>query len=212
MSQPQQFDISKLETTTTKVSPKEGMSPAIKKFLAENSKKATLNPSASENPVIESVIIEEPTVEAVVVNPEIVEETTEIVEEETGSPDELPVDESPIEEEQPSVADTPSVKGTRGVVQVSSQFYSSGKLITEKSDELVVPINPFPKDAPLAQVNYQSGLTINLGNYNSAKISVSITLPTTLDQINDCYKAAQEFVDTKVSEESEKIQDYRNRA
>lgn len=223
MSQsPQQFDINKLEApaASATVSPKEGMSPAVRKFLEENSKKKdSLNPSASES--------KEPPIkhEAVVVNPVLEEVTEEVVEEVTEEPTlDYPVEGEEVKEASPVVAESPklpseesplvadpAIKGTRGVVHTTKQFYSSRKLITESNEELVVPLNPFPKDAPLAQVSYQSGLTINLSNYNSAKISVSITLPTTLDQINDCYLAAQDFVDTKVSEESEKIQEYRSK-
>lgn len=49
-------------------------------------------------------------------------------------------------------------------------------------------------------ITVEGGRTINLGNYESAKIGVSITVPCDKDTLNDAYDFGTEWVSSKINE------------
>lgn len=51
-----------------------------------------------------------------------------------------------------------------------------------------------------AYVSYKSGRTINLGNYESQKYEIMVTMPCGPADINKTYDKAKEFVDAKLGE------------
>ena len=59
----------------------------------------------------------------------------------------------------------------------------------------------FPEDIVPAHVSATLGLTINLGNYESAKVSITTTLPCYIEEMEDAFKAAESFSGTKMLEE-----------
>lgn len=58
---------------------------------------------------------------------------------------------------------------------------------------------------PEAKVEFQCGLTKNLGNYESLKFHVGITIPCSLEDANEAYTQAKQWVDAKVNEINEEI-------
>lgn len=61
-------------------------------------------------------------------------------------------------------------------------------------------------EAP-AYVNVSMGLTRNIGNYESVRIHVGVTLPCAPDAkvVEETYKEAKAWVDTKVSEVNQEV-------
>ena len=61
---------------------------------------------------------------------------------------------------------------------------------------------PYESDNPeaLAKVQVSYSRTVNLGNYNSARVEVGVELPCHADEIQDAYDAAVEFVGPKYVE------------
>ena len=49
------------------------------------------------------------------------------------------------------------------------------------------------------------GLTLNLGNYEAAKISVTVELPCAPEDCEETYNDAVKFVEEKVAKEAAKI-------
>jgi hypothetical protein len=49
-------------------------------------------------------------------------------------------------------------------------------------------------------ITVEGGRTINLGNYESARIGVSVTVPCDKDTLNDAYEFATEWVSGKITE------------
>jgi hypothetical protein len=49
-------------------------------------------------------------------------------------------------------------------------------------------------------ITVEGGRTINLGNYESARIGVSVTVPCDKDTLNDAYEFATEWVSGKIVE------------
>lgn len=55
--------------------------------------------------------------------------------------------------------------------------------------------------APLmATIGITGGRVINLGNYESARLEVSIQMPTPVDEIDDTYAFCKDWIDTKIDE------------
>lgn len=52
---------------------------------------------------------------------------------------------------------------------------------------------------PLAEVGIVAGQTMNLGNYNSARVSVSLKLPCAEKDLDETYERALAWVDEKMS-------------
>ena len=88
----------------------------------------------------------------------------------------------------------------RGIVQPSS----SDPAETEK-----IEVQTSAPDVPLAHVEYASQMTLNLGNFESVQCRVGVTLPTPLEELNDAYQAAQQFVENRLTREMDQIRDYR---
>lgn len=50
-------------------------------------------------------------------------------------------------------------------------------------------------DVPTATVNFAAGIKRNMGDFNSAEVRVSITVPTYLEEIDDAFAYTAEKVD-----------------
>lgn len=84
------------------------------------------------------------------------------------------------------------------VVGTVSAQHKNGKMLLDKQETLnkgvMVPAEQ------MCQVHVGGSHTVNLGNYESAKISVGITIPCTKDDINDSYDFATTWVSEKITE------------
>lgn len=49
-------------------------------------------------------------------------------------------------------------------------------------------------------VSVMGGQTVNMENFNSVKFSVSVTVPTTKEDLNNAYEFASDWVSTKMAE------------
>lgn len=58
-----------------------------------------------------------------------------------------------------------------------------------------------------AIVGCDIGFTVNLGSYNSARVSVSIKLPCYKEEIQETYDYARSFVRARLTTELEKLQE-----
>jgi len=60
---------------------------------------------------------------------------------------------------------------------------------------------------PVAFVTVEGGVTKNLGDYNSAKIAVSVTMPCepTMEAAKQMYNKLSDLVDELMNEEYEKV-------
>lgn len=85
----------------------------------------------------------------------------------------------------------------KGVTTVSKKV---GSDIAESQTEEVLNKGVMVDKADLFNINVTGGQTINLGNYNSAKISVSLTVPTTKLELEDAYEFATSWVSKKLEE------------
>ena len=84
------------------------------------------------------------------------------------------------------------------VVGMVSAQHKNGKMLLDKQETVhkgvMVPTEQ------MCQVHVGGSHTVNLGNYESAKISVGITVPCTKEDINDTYDFATNWVSEKITE------------
>lgn len=61
---------------------------------------------------------------------------------------------------------------------------------------------PYEKDAPetLSKVKVSYSRTLNLGDFNSARVEIGVELPCRVNELQEAYEAAVEFVGPKYVE------------
>jgi hypothetical protein len=77
---------------------------------------------------------------------------------------------------------------------------------TIKNEEEYLPLPPVDTDP--AYVTVTAGVTKNLGQFNSAKISISIHYPCDPKAVDEVYPKLKNWVDKRVGEEVAEIQEY----
>jgi len=73
----------------------------------------------------------------------------------------------------------------------------------EEIEDEVLTVRPFVVEA--AEVSLTRGLTVNLGNYESARIDVGLKVPCYLEEAADAYKFAQRWTTERVESEKRMI-------
>ena len=76
---------------------------------------------------------------------------------------------------------------------------------TVKSTEEVVNPGVLFKKGEAIELRVEGGLTINLGNYESARIGVSLTIPTLKADLEDAYKWAEDWIGQKLNQAKEDV-------
>lgn len=72
----------------------------------------------------------------------------------------------------------------------------SSQFGVEAEDVQIIEVSTFPEGTVPAYVHVGAGRTINLGDYNSLKLDVSITLPCYVEEVED----VRNTLSTRVSE------------
>lgn len=70
----------------------------------------------------------------------------------------------------------------------------------EKQDEILEDVEFAPGQEP-AFVRVGAGKTLNLGDFNSLRVDVSVTIPCLRSGLNDAIEAASSFVSEKLMDE-----------
>lgn len=76
--------------------------------------------------------------------------------------------------------------------------------LTQKEEYL--PTDPIEGEA--AYVGVSAGATINLGNFSSGKINVSITYPCNPSEVDSVYPKLKDWVDGRVEKEVAQLREY----
>ena len=80
----------------------------------------------------------------------------------------------------------------KGVISV--KHADGSETITE------IPVKEQVITKPMANVGYSAQITKSMGNYESAKVSVSLHLPTDISDLEVNYTFATQWVDGKMNE------------
>jgi len=91
----------------------------------------------------------------------------------------------------------------KSVIMVRSQFKSGDHEGPVDEQDEVIAVHKFL--APPAKVGCGMGLTINMGNYESARIDVVVEVPCYKEEVDEAYTFARKFCETRVKKEAESI-------
>lgn len=95
-------------------------------------------------------------------------------------------------------------------VQVHRMYKESGVLTHEEfTDDHIIQVRAASENIEMARVSAASSMTLNLGNFESVKVEVTIQLPCYVEEVTDCYKAAKAIVDLHLNGEVAAIRAYR---
>ena len=61
-----------------------------------------------------------------------------------------------------------------------------------------VTSSPLEFDQPVASVGVKAGLTVNLGNYSSMRVDVSLDMPCYVTELDKVFDFSQEWVDARL--------------
>jgi len=89
----------------------------------------------------------------------------------------------------------PEVNREEGLISVTRTLPGS----KETSSEERIKIRPFVTDT--ARVTVKGGATVNMGNYESARVDISLSLPCYVEEVEEVYAFCLKFVDDRVKEE-----------
>ena len=90
-------------------------------------------------------------------------------------------------------------------VFVTKQYKINGKDGEPQTKEEVISVQKFVTEP--ARVSFALGLTLNLGNYESARIDVGMYAPCYREEAHDAYLFARKFVMERLVTEREAIKE-----
>jgi len=100
------------------------------------------------------------------------------------------------------------MKAKNSIVYVSRTVGKSKDSPPTTGDEDVIAIHKFETETAMVSVDY--ALTMNLGNYESARISVSVTVPCYKEEVDEAYEFAQAWAEQRLEKERNMINSNRN--
>lgn len=95
----------------------------------------------------------------------------------------------------------PKILGSDGVLTVRRTVFGQ-----ESEEQRPLQIRPFVADAAPGAVTVRLSRTINLGNYNSAKVEVGLTVPGYREELVPLYHEVFDTVAGLVNDEVAKIE------
>jgi len=95
------------------------------------------------------------------------------------------------------------MKSENSTVFVTRTIGSNRGPKTSSEAEDVIAIHKFETEPAKVTVDY--ALTMNLGNFESAKIGVSVTVPCYTEEIDKAYEFAQAWAEERLSKERDQV-------
>jgi hypothetical protein len=91
-----------------------------------------------------------------------------------------------------------SVDGKEVKMVTTVELLDGGAVISK--DESVEVIAKGKYTGPTCEVSYSSGATLNMGNYQSARVDVRVSVPCYSHEIQPVYAWVEKFVEAKAQE------------
>jgi len=85
------------------------------------------------------------------------------------------------------------------IVEVRKTVFGKEEVANDR-----IRIRPFISTP--ASVSVKAGITINLGNYESGRVDVMLTIPCYLEEVDSIYEDAKSWVDGRVEHEKKEIE------
>lgn len=84
-------------------------------------------------------------------------------------------------------------------------YYDVRKTILGKEQVDIGRIRIRPFTTTPANVSVKAGATVNLGNYESARVDVMLSVPCYIEEIDDVYEQTKDWVDRMVKKEYDEL-------
>lgn len=94
---------------------------------------------------------------------------------------------------------TPNTKMAAEQIFVSRKFRHKSDVTDESEETEVLAVRKFQTEPAVVGCTY--GLTINTGNYNSARVEVTLRLPCYVEEVSEAYEVAKKWVEERVRSE-----------
>ena len=89
------------------------------------------------------------------------------------------------------------------VVTVSTSFKKDGVDSDTKDENETIEVRKFVTEPAKVTVNY--GITMNMGNYESARIDVGVTIPCYKEELDDAHAFAIDWAESRLNKEIEAL-------
>lgn len=88
------------------------------------------------------------------------------------------------------------------VVTIDNRFLRGGEEVPDlsKHENRILKVVPF--ETPPAFVRRGYGLTLNLGNFESARVDISLTVPCYVQDVEEADEFARQFVERRIKAET----------
>ena len=94
-----------------------------------------------------------------------------------------------------------------GLITTSRTYKESRVVKKEEMDEEKIDIRVF--HGPVAEIGVDARMTINMGDFESVQVGVSVRLPCYVEEIEAAYNAAKKFADVKLNDQVTAVKEYR---
>jgi hypothetical protein len=94
-------------------------------------------------------------------------------------------------------------KGKESSFVVNRTYTKDGKISSQNGDEGSIAVHRF--DTTPAEVGITKSVTLNLGNYEFARIDVTCRVPAYIEELDEGYRFADAFVEAKIKYEIERV-------
>ena len=94
-------------------------------------------------------------------------------------------------------------RASESLFTVSRTFKKDGKLVSHEADTERMQVHRFETEP--AEVGLTKGVTLNLGNFESAHIQVHCRVPSYLEEVDEAYKFVDAFCEERIKFEVEQI-------
>ena len=102
-------------------------------------------------------------------------------------------------EEKEERTDAVQITTRDSIAEVRKTVFGKEEVSNER-----IRIRPFISQP--ASISVKAGLTINLGNYESARVDVMLTMPCYPEEVDSTYEDVKNWVDGRVSHERSQIE------
>ena len=94
-------------------------------------------------------------------------------------------------------------KSAESTIMVSKVFSKDGVVVSEEHEAETIAVHVFATET--AEVGVTMGSTINLGDYNSARVDVYCKVPSYIEELDEAYEFASNFAEKKIKLEIREI-------
>ncbi len=96
--------------------------------------------------------------------------------------------------------DPVSIETRDAIAEVRKTVFGKEEVSSER-----IRIRPFVSNP--ASISVKAGVTINLGNYESGRVDVMLTMPCYPEEVDQIYNEVKEWVDSRITHERRTIEE-----